>query len=221
MVAESGPAVWFQLVEVFADVLKAVAWPFVVFFVALIFSKDVKALLPRINKLGPSGVELESLNKQKSLPKVSSEENFAKRELDEIRDPVAKRFEEENFRALNSLEIDDQFDLEKILVRSLTLQQLQKHLAIIYANIFGSQIRALKELNIAPISRAKAATMYSEVKEEEPALKDWDLDEYLNYLFAWDLIEFDEEHGEFRITETGKSFLHFLVLSGLSENRVN
>ncbi|WP_324753576.1 hypothetical protein [Roseovarius sp. Pro17] len=210
---------WIPLGEFIVAFFKATAWPGAVILVAFWFSKEVRTLIPRISKVSLAGVEISHPVQQTNDPKELDKEILQKGNADKLTDPVARQIEEANLEDLNNLDPEDSRKREKVLLRSLTQQQMQKLFAIAYANIFGSQIRALHELNSRSISVEEAEEMFTELKREQPALENWTLKRYLDYLFVWRFI--DKKGDAISITETGKNFLHFLVLNSLSESRLN
>lgn len=202
--------------EFIADMAGHVAWPIAIVVLALAFRSKVDELLPRITKIGSSGVEL-------SLPKQSTEasgelqsEEISDTKLVPLRDDVALSIERRNKEALDKFSSDAN-EREELLLRALTAQQMEKNFLLVYQGIFGSQIRALRLLNERNIPRAEAENLLKVLKAEEPALGDWTLDQYLNFLLRWRLISVDAE--QIVITETGRNFLIFLVQQGLSEDR--
>ncbi len=213
------PTYWIPLGEFIVAFFKATAWPGAVVLVAFWFSKEVKTLIPRISKVSLSGVEISQSVQRANDPKELDKGILKGGDADKLNDPVARKIEEKYVADLDKLDPNDSGEREKALIRSLTQQHMQKHFAIAYANIFGSQIRALHELNSRNITIEEAEKMFVELKLEQPALETWTLEQYLNYLFVWRFI--DKNGNAISITETGKNFLHFLVLNSLSESRIN
>ncbi|WP_074787284.1 hypothetical protein [Roseovarius tolerans] len=103
------------------------------------------------------------------------------------------------------------------LIRGLTYRLLEKTFFAAYADIFGSQIRALEELNSRNISKSEADLMFKELQREFEPFKVWTLEKYLTFLFRFEFIEISED--VYSITQTGRNFLVFLSLHGLTKER--
>ena len=210
------PSTWIPYLIVVLDFLKGMAWPLAALFIAALFSREIKQMIPRIRQVGPSGLHIESADQEGANPKELSKDGLSTVSVGELTDPVALAIENENRTFLEDIASEDQ---TARLLRALTVQQLYKSFAIAYSYIFGSQIRALRELNVRSISRPQAEHMLKELKADEPVLREWELDQYLNFLVAWDFIV--EEDGWFKITVTGKNFLLFLTEHSLPDDRPN
>ncbi len=108
----------------------------------------------------------------------------------------------------------------EVLISQLAVTQLLWKAEEIYYFIFGSQIFLLKTLNQAPtgVPAQQVVTFFNGVKERfSDRLKDWDVQKYLQYLFAEGLIAFDGN--TYSITILGKEFLAWLARAGRSENK--
>lgn len=133
-----------------------------------------------------------------------------------LTDPVAIELEEKIKRDLENI---DPKEKEQRLVRALTYSQLNRHFALAYANIFGSQIRALDRLNAQSITHFEAQQLFEELQKDNDLFKDWTLSNYLQFLYAWRFIK--EEGGALHITPTGQNFLLFITTSHLSKDRLH
>ncbi|GHE87315.1 hypothetical protein GCM10016455_03970 [Aliiroseovarius zhejiangensis] len=197
------------------DLAKAVAWPFAAIAVVWLFSGELKGLLPRLTRVGPTGAEFEG----KLQPEAFRPGEVAKLEdvdLTELHDPVAQRIEQETLDALRNYPDTDHL---KILVRSLTEARMLRAFERLYSNIFGSQIEALQVLNARDVSHKEAVEMFERVKAERGILDGWNLDMYMAYLLN---AEFVIVQGDtFKITETGRNFLRFIVDNHLSTEKLN
>ena len=206
---------WVSWLEFFATVLPAYAWAIAAIVVALIFRPIVGKVLPRLAKLGPSGAEFHREGTQRSTdvapPPIQSPHNE-----EPLTDPVAIELEEKINRDLGN--IDDN-EKEQRLIRALTYSQLNRHFALAYANIFGSQIRALERLNAQSVTHLEAQQLFEELQKVDDSFKDWTLKNYLQFLFAWRFIK--EEGGALHITPTGQNFLVFITTSHLSKDRLH
>lgn len=75
---------WLALVKLLAHFLVGVAWPVAAFAIAFLFRRDLKALLPRVRKAGPGGVELDSVEQQRE---AESSAPSAKEALEALEPP--------------------------------------------------------------------------------------------------------------------------------------
>lgn len=106
-----------------------------------------------------------------------------------------------------------------VLTTSLARERLQKHFALAYANIFGSQIEALDMLNqrTGGIALSEARALFSKLQEKFPEFKDWTLQRYLSYLQNYVLINVSED--SVAITPIGRDFNGWLAATRLAKNR--
>ena len=204
--------------EFIATLVEHLAWPVAIIVLAFAFRSRLGELLPRITKMGPAGVELTAAKQSTEASEELQAVEVSRAELEPLSDPTAIAIEERNKQALDELS-QEPAQREKILLRALTAQQLEKNFFQVYRGIFGSQIRALKLLNERPVPINEAEEMFNKLKAADPALSDWSLELYLNYLRSWQLIS--EDRDRLVISPTGRSFLHFLVQHGLSEERLH
>lgn len=210
------PVTWIPYLVVITDFLKGVAWPLAAIWIASRFSSEIKQLIPNIRQVGPTGVHIEKAEQDGVKPEDLEPGDLSNFALDPLDDPVAANIERTTYEVLDTIPQEEQVAR---LTRALSIQQMNKSFAICYSGIFGSQIRALHELNSRSVTQDQAKFMFHELKEEIPSLAEFNLEQYLQYLFAWSLIEKTE--GAYRITKTGQGFLRFLVDSKLSEDRPN
>ncbi|XDA97609.1 hypothetical protein AB1M95_16050 [Sulfitobacter sp. LCG007] len=208
---------WLAVLVQIVDLTKSLAWPISAIFIAWLFSGEIKKLLPRIQKVSTAGIELRHAEQGDRKLEDETGAKVSDVKTEPLTDPVAIEIESANLEALNQLPQQDPKSREEKLLRALTVQQLHKNFAFIYVSIFGSQIRALRELNSRPIPRAKAEKFFDDLGNKYSEFRDWSLDNYLDYLFRWRLIE--EKNKEFYITETGRNFLQFIASHQLSEER--
>lgn len=217
MFAENyGPGTIIPYLIILFDLLKGVSWPAAAFGVIYLFRNQLSDVLSRLIKASPTEFLFRPIDQTVNENQEIASSKISTEHLEKIEDEVARHIEENNRAELVKLPVDQR---EGALLRALTIQQLHKSFAIIYSNIFGSQIRTLRRLNSGEISKGDALKMYESLLSEEPALSEWDLDRYLKYLLHWELIV--EVDGWYAITNTGRSFLIFLDHAGLSEDRLN
>ena len=197
------------------DLAKAIAWPLAAIVVVWLFRGELKLLLPKLRKVGLSGAEFEG-HTQKGVDSPDAKLELTDVSLNELRDPVAKSVEKSIFDALDNIANENRIN---VLVRSLTEARMFQGFERYYANIFGSQIEALQLLNTQNVARSEAIDLLKELKAERGILEGWNIDMYMAFLKDAGFVA--EESGEYRITETGKNFLHFIVANGLPVDRPN
>lgn len=211
---------WLPYFELFVDLAKGLAWPVAISIALLIFRKDIRALIPRISKVSATGFELANTEQLENTPNMLDKNTaISETPLETLVNPIAAELEEKNRKDLEALGPKNPTERESILLRALTIQQMMKSFGIAYSGVFGSQIRALRELNSRNISHLEAEAMFAELKKENPALEKFSLQMYMNYLLHWKFVSLTE--GYYSITETGRDFLRFIVDNGLTEDRVN
>jgi hypothetical protein len=140
---------------VFLELVKAIAWPIAALLIVHFFSGELKALFPKIKKIGPAGIEVAS--QPEPSAEISIENPFGRAMLP-LTDPVAKEIEDQNRHELNQLATENHID---VLLRAVTIHQLQKSFALAYASMFGSQIRMLESLNVGEMGETDVNDMYA------------------------------------------------------------
>lgn len=199
------------------DTVVALAWPAVVLALAFLFRKEIVGLLPRIETIGKDGVRLKPMEQQRyptyrpSVAELKINETLSDPKLKELKVIV------------DEIYFDDEPTTRDAKLRlALAQQALQKHFALTYSNIFGSQISALLSLNAlsnGSIKRVDAEVEFEKLQAENPVFKNWTLSDYISYLVSNGLVL--ETEGAIQITETGRNFISFLVQNGLSFRRPN
>jgi hypothetical protein len=149
-----------------------------------------------------------------SVGPSAAAENVVSNRLGDLTDPAAATIEARNSKDLLSVA---ELSKQAVLLRALTTQELHKHFALAYSNIFSSQINALDALNSRAVTYEEAKEMFTKLQEEKEPFREWTLQKYLNFLVVWGFIARTQDGYE--ITETGRNFLNFLVSNGLSKDR--
>lgn len=176
---------------------------------------------PKIEKLtGPGGM---SIGLKAGQGVGSSTEEPINRTLEKLSPNVLRtqplqKLEDSLRKELQSL---DESQRMPVLLKALAQSRLEGAFNLVYANIFGSKIRALRMLNErgGRIDRASAEKNFNELKSNTPAIQDWTLDFYLQFLRRY--LFMDEISGYFILTDFGREFLAYLSRQGLSEDRMN
>ena len=202
--------------EFLSVIIPSLSWPIATMFIAWCFASEIPKILPRLHKVGPSGLELFPNAADQKRADGGSNTDLSTVELDPLTDPVAQELETRLLVEVANLPPEHR---EKTLVRALTNSQMARSFALAYSNIFGSQISALEKLNASSVSRDEAARMFEELKARDPIFVDLTLEQYLQFLFDWKFIS--QQNGQLFITQTGRNFLQFMVSSGLSKDRLH
>jgi hypothetical protein len=206
------PSTGIPYILALVEVLRALVWPSVAAVVAYLYREDLRAVLPRIVRFGATGVELQPLQGMEAEPKPASKPTLAA--SNPIKDPVMFRLDEANRTALQAKPEEER---EEVLLAALVAAQMKGFFATIYANIFGSQIRFLRALNVRSLTRQEAEHWFADVQRQHDVFANWDLNGYFAFLRSWELVE--EQGGLIGITETGRSFLRFLTDYQMSDER--
>ncbi len=206
------------IIQSVAAVLKAMAWPASVFAIALFYKADLKALIPRLRKAGPSGVELDP-PVQQSVVTTDLSGTIGK-SLPGITRTVAIEDLERILRQQFSMIPDD--DRVDRLVLELSQARLTAHFERVYRVIFGTQILCLRRLNErkSPVGLDDLKAFFSENTAPFPAT-------YEHYGFdGWSAFMLNEmlirNNGErIEISPVGKDFLLYMTVKGMSEEKPN
>ena len=204
---------WFD----FAIGLSAnLGWPIAAVLVALVAKSALPDAFRRLHKLGPSGLELYPHPEDQTKGKEQNKPTLNSTDLEPLVDPAAAEIETALHADLQKI---TESQREAVLTRALTNSIMATSFATVYAHIFGSQISFLELLNSRSVNRDEADAFLGEHQKQDELLRSWSLDNYLQFLFYWKLIE--ATGSEYRITLTGRSFLQFLVQKGLSKDRLH
>ncbi|MCF6100361.1 hypothetical protein [Mesorhizobium muleiense] len=203
-----------QWLEIIVDLLKGIAWPAAILIVAQLFSSDIRAILPRLRKAGPSGVELDAPEQQQRIEPPSS---GIPDDPDLPVPTAALAILEERLR--KQIETKPEAKRQPILLRELAISRLITLFERVHRLIFGSQIDLLKSLNLTgPKSMELVRPYYDEAAILSPDFyKDYDFDKWLSFLTSAELVEIKD--GQMDITETGREFLVYMVNTRLIERK--
>ena len=211
--------VYLQIANLAVDLLKQIAWPLAAVLIALSFRAEFRALLPKLRRVGPTGLEFEVERQQIRAAVVA-----APGELKELpglsRTQAMARVERLLHDRLHQ-SITKQEDREDLLVRLLAQSHLETLFEQTYRLIFGSQISALKILNQhqgVTVSEADARAHFERLKELHPEVyQHYGYEQWLGFLLGRDLIMRSDD--TFAITDIGRDFLLYLTAKGLPENK--
>jgi hypothetical protein len=196
-------------------------WPlaaliFGVFFVVF-YRKEIATMLSSLKGISKDGVLFEpSINAQKADKKSRFDE------LSNVGNYKMLQVYEKNI--IDGLKNDGLFhdnDTVKILLKHLALAQMRIEFEQIYKIIFGSQIFLLKRLNEnmgLGLGKDYVDKYVLEAISNNEDLRDWNIDEYLSFLFLRELIR--DDNGVYQITVKGHDFLSYLIAAGLKEDKL-
>ena len=197
------------------------AWPVAAAWIAWYFRDPIVALLPRVNKIGPVG--LETASTQQSGAPVPGEVSNAS--LKRIEGSVSPELLEEGKELIEKAFARDQSELKKsehllTLSSALLISGLFERT---YAHIFGSQIILLQQANAAPVSTDEARGIYDRAKGIWPAIyQTYTFEQWVGFLeVAFLLLAKTADGRQFIITARGRGFLRYMVENGYSPARPN
>jgi hypothetical protein len=198
----------------------SLAWPISVFSIAVLFRQQIRHLISKIESLTALGLGVSMTAKQGMSADSDAPlgDKIAKLEPNVLRSSSVAQIEEWIQQDLMKLPKEKR---EEQLLTALAQTRLEAMFNLAYANIFGSQIKALRELNErgGHISRTDAEAAFEQLKIERKIFSDWTLDRYIWFLRHYGFI--DEVQGDLVLSDYGKEFLAYLSRKGLSENRMN
>lgn len=200
------------------SLIASISWPLVAFWIVFAFRKQFRVLILRIKKAGAGGVEFTDSEGQDNIgPKPQF--TVSKSESENILRSPALAVVEKPIR-----EDLPNFNHDKIvdhLVTALARERLDRVFSLAYANIFGSQIRLLRDVigTRDYASMLEIEEFFTALKSSDEAFSDWDLSRYLNFLYYFQFIR--EIDGNIQITDFGRDFLIFLARFNLSPERAH
>lgn len=201
------------------DLLKGIAWPIAIVLIALAFKVEIRALLPRLRKAGPTGVELDPAEQQREAPNstaVTTTSDVIKDLPGISRTPAMEALE----RGIHAeLQKRPEGDRVALAVRALAQSQLETAFERIYQWIFGSQILGLRRLHErTTVSVEDARQFFEEFRSKDPtAYGSYGFNEWLGFLINQGLVRRDGD--AVTITEIGRDFLQYLFAQRKAENK--
>ncbi|MGR9149485.1 hypothetical protein ACU8MT_08460 [Rhizobium leguminosarum] len=193
-------AAWLEWFKAIFDLLKGISWPLALFLVIWIFREPIRARIPFVIQLGPTGAVFQ--------PGQQPDQGGAN-PLQTVSHPLP---------TVNDLATSIQEELlafvpeqrEQRLVRALAEARVMADFEFIFANIFQSQIDALSELASGPKAIAEAKEYFEETVRpmNKELYSRWDFEQWSAYLLSQKLVEV--ENGTVQITQKGIDFLDFV-----------
>jgi hypothetical protein len=102
---------------------------------------------------------------------------------------------------------------ERFLIRNLASFALTYVFDMIWYTGFGSQLKAIEQLNAGPLSTAQIRTFYDEATQRYPNMyPSYSFDKWLYYLQSWCVLV--QSGDTFSISIRGREFLKYLVHEG-------
>jgi len=205
------------------EIIIALRWPlftfFYLLFFALIFRKQLSALISRITSIDKTGIRA-SQNPEAQREKQKTE--AVQELLIAIGDSIVLRDLEGNIRSdLQKRGLETEGDTIKVLVKLLAATKILFEFEQIYNFIFGSQIFLLKKLNEVAGQGQKKEYVAEHVENIKKLFKSelggWSFDHYMAFLIARSLVTIDGE--TYHITNLGVEYLIWMARTGRSENR--
>lgn len=208
---------WFELTKLFFGLLEAISWPVAAIIIAALFRSELRTLLPRLRRAGPSGLEFEVMVQRKQAVEIASSNPGELKQIPGVQRSPATAIVETRLR--DEIQKFEQGERLDVALFALASSRLETHFAITYNTIFGSQIRALRSLNErgGSVSIKDANSYFDEVKEKYNVFSNWTFEQYAKFLKSASLIE-EKEH-QILLTEIGREFLFFLLKYRLTEEK--
>jgi hypothetical protein len=204
-----------EYAKLVVELVKAIAWPSSILGVAFLFRHELRKLVPRVKRVGPTGVEFDA---ERQLAVGASFEGL--REFPgNVRTRAISRIEIDLHKQIGVIDEGQRVDL---LIRQLAQSRLETHFERVYRNIFGSQISGLKLLstqNAGQVAREGAKQWFEdEVKSKFPDFyKDTSFETWLQFLINMLLVESTPD--SVTITEIGRDYLTYMSATGLPEGK--
>lgn len=192
---------WLEWAKVTFDLFKGVAWPLGLFCIVFLFREQLRARIPYMQQVGPTGAIFAEPQPQGPLTSPAPlSVDHPLQTVTDLASAIGRELEE--IAAEHR-----QNRLIKALAEARTLADFEA----IFAVIFQSQINALAELAERPYTIAEAERYFEEfVAPLNPELyTEWGFDQWSQFLISQRLVVANSERVE--ITQKGKDFLDFAV----------
>lgn len=196
-----------NLFIIIAEFLKAVVWPLVVLIFLIYNRKELKSFIGRVNMVKfPFGTFASDEDQKLSQQKEDTND----KEVDDI----VSRLKGEYESRMNQTEA-----ASNELRNEVESLKMQLDFERVYVIIFGSQLQLLSRLMNGPFVRKTLDQYYGFVKNMYPVFSSWDLDSYLSFLLRKELVSWDFQTGELKITQKGEVFLNYINKLGYVLNK--
>jgi hypothetical protein len=221
-------------------IIQIISWPIVALVICWMFRSSICTFLEKIAHLKAAGLEVtthlavaaqpEPLDTQEEL---AGEALSIPREATDVRLRAVRSYGDRIPGLQNKITriAEDLTSLGLTNANPETIQLLVRHLAVTqillnfeftYRIIFGSQISALKILNVTG-SRARSYVedLYSAAKEKYSTFYGtYSFADWLRFLVERNLVEVDENQAQVSITDQGRDLLTWIVLASVDDNKL-
>lgn len=218
----SWSAIALEAAKVFVDFVRAIAWPLMIVGIAYWFREQIKELLPRIRRAGPTGIEVDPAG-QAGKQKAAEAETTVPGKLEEFpgiaRTPAIQHVEQKLLTEVSKLE-ETQDKKIALLVRFLAQLQIEVAFERMHNVIFGSQILGLRRLNESGSATIDEAREFFNEHAAQPfpeLYSDYSFEQWIGYLLAVGLIV--QNGNTIQITDLGRDFLIYLTAHRLTEQK--
>ncbi|MBI1422103.1 MAG: hypothetical protein GC149_01470 [Gammaproteobacteria bacterium] len=188
-----------------------------------LFRKQWSDLINRIVRAGKGGVEFTPYHQNKvEYHEATLTTGVVKGDLNEevkllminLQLPAVLAEEDKIRNELVRLDLDkNNNEAVNLLTRVLAAQNLAAHFERVYANILGTQLTVLQELNVlnGPATRDILINYFNSLTANFPLYKEsgFTFEQWINYLVTANLIR--DENQQYIITDMGKEFLRYLT----------
>jgi hypothetical protein len=190
------------------------AWPIATLIIARAYKKEVAILLrailrKRISLELPGGIKINASGEDQQKAEASSVPDKLRRLPSDLpRTPAIEKLEKELLSNVANLKDEERIE---ILAFSLAEARLHAAFGVIYAQIYGSQLFGLFELDVRRrVTNEEAHAFFIEyaAKRFPPIYENYSYSGWLRFLIANNLIEQDQNHVS--ITEIGREFVAWL-----------
>lgn len=209
-----------EIKEFIIELLKYIAWPFVVLISIFILKDKLSSIFSggiKSAKHGDTEVQFFE-GKQPVKPEETEQQDL--QHLIPV-DPTGLRGEVEERIQSQLTQINNDNEKIDILVKNLAQQQISNAFEKVYYNIFGSQIRLLEFLAVQTDGKSDAETLnkfFETTKKDNPDIfKEWEFSDYMNFLVNWELVK--NENNEWSITHNGRAFIIYITALQLNKNK--
>ncbi|WP_331374568.1 hypothetical protein [Sinorhizobium chiapasense] len=192
---------WLEWAKAIFDLLKGVAWPLAVFMLVWLFRHQIRERIKDLVSAGPAGVVLQGAQStQTSSTSLSTTTNHPMQTVM----TTMERIESELASYQESLKIPT-------LIRALAEVQVARLFEVVFSDIYGSQITALRHLKAQKeISVDDAKKFFDDVVKpmNEDLYSIWGFDDWSSFLFRQELAR--RENGKIFATDRGIDFVYFV-----------
>ncbi|MCZ6733300.1 MAG: hypothetical protein O7B27_12270 [Gammaproteobacteria bacterium] len=216
------------------DIITAFAWPLAIVIVLvafmLIFLRPLTRWIDRWKEVSRRGIKSGSDSRQEQPQKpTSSEKTVDVHALMQAFDSATLLEQEGLIRQeLEKQGLEKDTETAKVLIRHLSIAQIQIAFERFDSTIFGSQINLLQQLNAAttPMPVEDVRTYYDIAAAAYPdAYKKYSFESWLNFLIGHAALVSMSGTGlmsgaGYQITRQGRDFLAYLVLAGKTTTRL-